>query len=61
VPLFGEDQFDPRKRIEAVSFEEQLRALDEVVKEGKVSLFVCDGLLCESWAWAVDLTKGCPN
>jgi aryl-alcohol dehydrogenase-like predicted oxidoreductase len=36
VPLFGEDQFDPSKRIEAVSFEEQLRALDEVVKEGKV-------------------------
>ncbi|GAQ79993.1 aldo keto reductase [Klebsormidium nitens] len=36
VALFGEDQFDPSKRRAAVSFEEQLRALDEVIKEGKV-------------------------
>lgn len=45
VALFGEDQFDPSKRREAVSFEEQLRALEEVVKEGKVSARVSDNHL----------------
>lgn len=46
VALFGEDQFDPSKRREAVSFEEQLRALEEVVKEGKVSAWVISNRLC---------------
>lgn len=36
VPLFGSGSFDASKRREAVPFEEQLRGLQNVIKQGKV-------------------------
>ncbi|CAG9466509.1 unnamed protein product [Pedinophyceae sp. YPF-701] len=36
VPLFGQAGYDPSQEREAVPFEEQLRALEEVVRAGKV-------------------------
>jgi len=38
VPLFGAGAYDIANEREEVSFEEQLRALESVVKAGKVSL-----------------------
>ena len=36
VPMFGQYQFDPTQEKEWVSIAEQLEALDELVKEGKI-------------------------
>jgi len=36
VPIFGANQFDPRKERNEVAIEETLRALGELVKEGKI-------------------------
>lgn len=37
VPLFGEDSYDPsRERRDAIAFEEQLEAFQELIEQGKV-------------------------
>lgn len=36
VPLFGAAAYDPVNEREDISFEEQLRALEKVIKAGKV-------------------------
>jgi Aldo/keto reductase family len=45
VPLFGRAGYDPKERRDAVPFEEQLAALQELVEQGKVrdvrGLFLC--------------------
>ncbi len=47
VPLFGAAAYDPVNEREDVPFEEQLKALEKVVKAGKVKLCQshCDSLL----------------
>jgi len=49
VPMFGAGAYDVEKEREAVSFEVQVAALDELIKEGKIRSF---GLSNET-AWGV--------
>ncbi|EPS69064.1 hypothetical protein M569_05703, partial [Genlisea aurea] len=36
VPMFGEIEYDPKRALSAVSFEEQLAALDDGIRAGKI-------------------------
>lgn len=49
MPLFGQNEFDPSKMGEAVSFDEQLLTMNDLIKSGKIKTF---GLSNET-AWGV--------
>ncbi len=53
LPLFGSGIYDPQKEREGdVSYEEQLRGLENVIKAGKVNITMCECVLTLLLWWS---------